>query len=55
MPTTRRASFNAREWVRIVRRSGAKYITVTARYFRFVATHALPVDDRLAVAEVDVF
>lgn len=26
-----------------------------ARYFRFVATHALPVDDRLAVAEVDVF
>ena len=28
---------------------------VKARYFRFVATHALPVDDRLAVAEVDVF
>ena len=27
---------------------------VKARYFRFVATHALPVDDRLAVAEVDV-
>ena len=49
------SKFNAREWVRIVRRSGAKYITVTARYFRFVATHALPVDDRLAVAEVDVF
>ena len=28
---------------------------VKARYFRFVATHALPVNDRLAVAEVDVF
>ncbi|MBQ9431584.1 MAG: alpha-L-fucosidase [Kiritimatiellae bacterium] len=28
---------------------------VRARYFRFVATHALPVNDRLAVAEVDVF
>ena len=27
---------------------------VKARYFRFVATHALPVNDRLAVAEVDV-
>ena len=25
------SKFNAREWVRIVRRSGAKYITVTAR------------------------
>ena len=124
------SKFNAREWVRIVRRSGAKYITVTARhcdgfalwpskvddgyniaatpfkrdvigelvdtcefwvsldgkdwtkaaegsfpdvlesrktrelkfakpvkarYFRFVATHALPVNDRLAVAEVDIW
>ena len=28
---------------------------VSARYFRFVATHALPVNDRLAVAEVDLF
>ena len=28
---------------------------VKARYFRFVATHALPVNDRLAVAEVDVW
>ena len=28
---------------------------VKARYFRFVATHALPVNDRLAVAEVDIW
>ena len=28
---------------------------VKARYFRFVATHALPVNDRIAVAEVDVW
>ena len=28
---------------------------VKARYFRFVATHALPENDRLAVAEVDVW
>ena len=28
---------------------------VKARYFRFVATHALTANDRLAVAEVDVW
>ena len=96
------SKYDAREWARIVRKSGAKYITITARhhdgfalwpskvddynikstpfkrdilgelaeacktrkvkfakpvkarYFRFVAPHALPVNDRLAVAEVDV-
>ena len=39
------SKFNAREWVRIVRRSGAKYITVTARHCDGFALWPSKVDD----------
>ena len=39
------SKFNAREWVRIVRRSGAKYITITARHCDGFALWPSKVDD----------
>jgi alpha-L-fucosidase len=44
------SKFNAREWVRIVRRSGAKYITVTARHCDGFALWPSKVDDGYNIA-----
>ena len=46
------AEYKPESWNLEAREKFAK--PVKARYFRFVAPHALPVNDRLAVAEVDV-